>query len=428
MPLRNASLFCVAALVAAAVVAVDAPAQAQPASSKCAGMISNPLCIPRTVTLDGVRLFVTKQRIRAGDPTLDQSLQALLAKADKALTTGPWSVTDKPQTPPSGDKHDYLSQAPYWWPTQPATADNPWGCPYVQRDGVRNPAIDDIPDHTARGDAISAIYALSLAWYYTGNPAYAQRAELDIRTWFIDPATRMNPSLTYTQFIPCLLDGRGIGIIDFSEALPDVVDAAAILDAGAPGWSAADHAGISGWFGDFLEWLQTSQNGKDEAATLNNHGSFFDEQAAALALYTGQRSLARHIVQTAEHTRIDPQIMADGSQPEELSRTRSWHYSIFNLTALTRLASIGRHVGVDLWKYQNPAGGGLRKAVEFMLPAAVQGATAWNYPELQFSANEARPIIHAAADAGNHAAAQALREMPAPTSVDLWPVQPAADD
>ncbi|MGW3743030.1 hypothetical protein ACWD62_21065, partial [Streptomyces sp. NPDC005146] len=28
---------------------------------------------------------------------------------------------------PSGDPHDYLSQAPYWWPSQPRTAENPWG-------------------------------------------------------------------------------------------------------------------------------------------------------------------------------------------------------------------------------------------------------------------------------------------------------------
>ena len=29
---------------------------------------------------------------------------------------GPWSVTNQKSLPPSGDKHDYLSWAPYWWP------------------------------------------------------------------------------------------------------------------------------------------------------------------------------------------------------------------------------------------------------------------------------------------------------------------------
>ena len=45
---------------------------------------------------------------------------------------------------------------------------------------------------------------------------------------------------------------------------------------------------------------------------------------------------------------------ADGSQPQELARTRSWHYSTFDLVAYTRLAAIGRHVGVDLWAYRGP--------------------------------------------------------------------------
>lgn len=44
----------------------------------------------------------------------------------------------KPRTPPSGDKHDHLSQAPCWWP-DPAT---PNGLPYIRHDGPHNPAAD----------------------------------------------------------------------------------------------------------------------------------------------------------------------------------------------------------------------------------------------------------------------------------------------
>ncbi len=46
----------------------------------------------------------------------------LIRAADKAMTDGPWSVTDKTRTPPSGDRHDYMSIAPYFWP-DPAKAD-----------------------------------------------------------------------------------------------------------------------------------------------------------------------------------------------------------------------------------------------------------------------------------------------------------------
>ncbi|KDN44481.1 hypothetical protein RSAG8_05528, partial [Rhizoctonia solani AG-8 WAC10335] len=36
--------------------------------------------------------------------------------ADEILREGPWSVMNKSVTPPSGNKHDYLSYRPYYWP------------------------------------------------------------------------------------------------------------------------------------------------------------------------------------------------------------------------------------------------------------------------------------------------------------------------
>jgi Alginate lyase len=422
---KYARLAVATAAVGALALGVAGPAAAAPASSPAAGPANT--LVPRTVTLDGLQLLASKVRYRIGDPRVTAPMHTLLGHADDMLDAGPWTVTDKPQLPPSNDKHDYLSQAPYWWPSQPKTADNPWGCPYIQRDGIRNPDADAIPDHDARGDAFDAIYTLSLAWFYTGKRAYAERAELDLRTWFLDPATRMNPNLAYTQFVPCAVDGRGIGIIDFSELLPDVIDAVALLDAGAPSWSRTDHAGMTAWFGDFLTWLRTSANGAEEAAAENNHGSFFDEQEAALAAYTGQRALAQQIVRAAEKTRLDKQIAVDGGEPLELSRTRSWHYSIFNLMALTRLAQIGRHVGVDVWHYRNANGATLFDAVDFLIPGATAGASAWTYPELTFRAYGALDVLHAAADAGDRSAARALPAVPAPPGGDQWVVRPAAE-
>lgn len=416
-----------AASAALSPLSVAAPDAAADSHHLCDGPVTHGVCAPRTAVLDGQRLLQTRTRLQAGDPNLNAQVDRLVADADAALTAGPWTVTDKDLVPPSGDKHDYVSEAPYWWPTQPKTTANPYGCPYVQRDGERYPGADAIKDHDARGAAFDAIYRLSLAWYYTGNPAYAHRAELDLRTWFLDDTTRMNPNLNYTQFIPCQVDGRGIGIIDFAEALPDVIDAVAILDSGAPAWTKGDHSGMQQWFGQFLDWLRTSQNGQDEAAAENNHGSFFDEQEAALALYTGQPELAREIVLRAEQKRIDVQIAGDGSQPLELSRTRSWHYSLFNLMALTRLAQIGDHLGVNLWDYTDPAGGSLTKAVDFLIPAAT-GQQAWPYPEMEFQAFQAIDAIHAAADAGDPLARGALSQVPAPPrDGDIWALRPAAD-
>lgn len=380
---------------------------------------------PHTVVLDGARLRQASIALHHGDKALRASLAELTAQADQWLTKGPWSVTDKPQTPPGGDKHDYLSQAPYWWPTQPRTADNPWGCPYVQKDGVRNPDVDTITDHDGRGQMFSSVYTLSLAWYYTGRAAYAEHAAEILRTWFTDPATRMNPNLDHGQIIPCKTDGRAIGIIDFSQQFTDILDATAVLDTGAPGWSRTDHAHMQSWYADFTTWLGGTF-AADEANADNNHGTFFDMQLAALQLATGHRELARATVTAAEAGRIDPQIAADGGLPQELARTRSYHYTTFDLVALTRLAAIGEHVGVHLWSYVNPSGGSITKAVDFLLPAAT-GQAEWPYPELEFQRFAASDIVHAAADAGDRRARAAVPHLETPPGGDLWALRPAVE-
>ncbi|MFI5614033.1 alginate lyase family protein [Amycolatopsis sp. NPDC051903] len=413
-------------LATAAGAAGAAPAQ-QPPVSVCSLPIGSLACRPDTVVLDGARLTKNRVGLLLGDRTLRTSLGDLLKQADAALTKGPWTVVDKDRVPPSGDKHDYLSLAPYWWPSQSATADNPQGCPYVQRDGVLNPETTAVPDKAERLTAFSSIYQLSLAWFYTRKPEYAQRAALDLRTWFLDAATKMNPNLNFAQGIPCKNDGRGIGIIEFAYTFTQVLDAAQILSTGAPGWSKTDATAMQGWSADFLTWLRTSQNGKDEAAETNNHGSFYDMLTAGIALYTGDRTLAGQIVLAAEKTRLDHQIAADGSQPEESTRTRSFHYHTFNLVALTRLAQIGRHVGVDLWSYRTPEGGSLFKAVDHLLPAATGGASQWPLPDLNFLQYAALDSVHAAADAGDAQARAALPHIPAPPGGDLYPVRPAAE-
>ncbi|MFD9887533.1 alginate lyase family protein [Streptomyces alboflavus] len=435
---RIGALFAAAAAVAAVLVtAVPAtPAQGPPpvaAATKVAKAAKvaeiakvGKVKVPDTAVLDGKRLADAKRRLDRGDPRLREALGHLTARADKWLGKGPWTVVDKPRPAPSGDPHDYLSQAPYWWPTKPKTPDNPWGCPYEQRDGERNPEVDTGTDRRDVENVFDSTYELSLAWYYTGDRRYAEHAAKVLRTWFLDPATRMNPNLDHGQFIPCKYDGRAIGIIDFSQSYTSVVDALAVLGTGAPGWTKSDRAKMSSWTKSFQKWLVESQFGKDEAAAKNNHGTFYDMQLAALAYANGDKALARKTVLNARAQRIDPQIAADGSQPQELTRTRSWHYSTFDLVAYTRLADIGRHVGVDLWKYRGPDGQSLFKAVDYLLPAAT-GSVKWPHPELEFLRYAASDVVRAAADAGSAAAKAAVPKLERPPGGDLWELRPAAE-
>src|SRR5207302_25795 len=133
------------------------------------------------------------------------------------------------------------------------------------------------------------------------------------------------------------------------------------------------------------------------------------------------------IVAQAETKRIAVQIQANGEQPLELTRTRSWHYVNFNLVALTRLADIGQHVGVNLWNYTAPDGGNLTAAVDYLIPAATQGQSVWTFPELAFHQFAAVDIMHAAADAGDKKAKAALPQLQIEPGGDLYPIRPAAE-
>ncbi len=330
---------------------------------------------PRVLTLRADALLSVRARLRHGDPELQRALEALVTQADSALHVGPISVMDKKRVPPSGDRHDYISLGPYWWPDP----SKPGGLPYIRKDGLRNPEIQQDYDSPRLKRLTAAVNTLALAYYFTGNERYAQHASVLLRAWFLEPATRMNPNLEYGQGIPGITAGRGIGIIE-THQLPRLLDDVALLQ-GSQSWTARDEQGMREWMSAFLKWLQTSKNGRDEFAARNNHGSWYDVQTAGLALFLGRTDEARRILETSKEHRIAVQVKADGSQPLELERTRSLHYSAFNLEALMQLAEIGRKVGVDLWHYEATSGGSIRKALDYLAPYTT-AANRWPYQDI----------------------------------------------
>jgi hypothetical protein len=340
---------------------------------------------PQVFLVDSATLVAEKQHYIADHNNTLAS--AVRAAADRAMKEGPFSVMDKPAAPPSGDKHDYLSMGTYWWPN-PKTAN---GLPYIRRDGERNPEIEKIPDHQNMGRVGRGSRILALAFYLTGEEVYAARSALLLRTWFLDPATRMNPNLNFGQGIPGITTGRGTGIID-SKVLTDVVDAAGLL-AGSKNWTPADEKGMKKWFADYLAWLQQSPIGQDEAKAANNHGTFYDVQVADFALFTGKTELAHDVIQQAKEKRLARQVMPDGSQPLEAARTRGLSYSLFNLEGLMELALLGDHVGVDLWDYQTKDGRSIRKTLDYALPYAA-GDKKWEGQQItEFKPQEIVPLL-----------------------------------
>jgi hypothetical protein len=346
--------------------------------------------LPRVFVLDGKHLLNIRKLVRGGDKNLLAALERLERESKQALAAGPFSVVDD-LIAPSGDRHDYMSQAPYFWPN-PETTNR---LPYVRRDGQRNPEISKFPDHRRMDEMVEAVETLALVYFFKGDEECAAKATRLLRVWFLDSATRMNPHLQYAQAIPGLTTGRGIGLIE-TRGLIRVVDAVGLLE-GAKSWTDADQRALEQWFDRFLRWMQESRNGLEEAAARNNHGTYYDLQVASFALFVGKTDVARNVLQTVGPKRIATQIESDGRQPFELTRTKAWSYSIGNLQGLMTLARLGENVGVELWQYQSADGRSIRKALDYLVPFALTEKN-WPHQQLGGVSREALfPLIRKAA-------------------------------
>ncbi len=329
---------------------------------------------PKVFLMDADRLTSLKKKYQQGDEATVRMISDLKKEADMALQMKPVSVMDKTISPPSGNKHDYMSQAPYFW----YDSSKPNGLPYLRRDGERNPEIYKITDRTYLGNLDNASRTLALAYYLTGDEKYAAKASGLLRHWFIDEESKMNPHLEYGQGIPGINTGRGIGIIE-TVSLTGIVDAAGLL-AGSASWKQSDDKALKDWYAKYLDWLLNSKYGKDEAAAKNNHGTWYNVQVVDFALFTGNAPVAKQLAEDAKK-RIDNQIGKDGKMQLELDRTNGLGYSSMNLRGWFELATLAEELGIDLWNYTNKENSGIRTALDWLTPYAV-GDKPWIFEQI----------------------------------------------
>jgi len=332
--------------------------------------------VPSTLLLHGEVLLKNKQAINKQDPEKLMALQEVKATADLILKEGKlYSVMNKKKVPPSGDKHDYMSQAPYWW----ADTTKPDGLPYIRRDGERNPEYYDLSDSEEMDYIINDTEILALAFYFTKDERYAAHAARLLKTWFLDPETLQNPNLNFGQGIPGINTGRGIGIIE-TRSFPRLIDATILLQE-SKNWSKEDHQSLKKWFAAYLSWLTESPLGKDEADEHNNHGTYYDVQIMSYALFTDQPELAKKQIEVAK-SRIQSQMKPDGSQPFELERTVSWGYTNMNLAGFFKIARLAENVKNNLWNYETTDGKGLQKSLQWLIPY-LKNEKVWEFKQIK---------------------------------------------
>jgi hypothetical protein len=317
---------------------------------------------------------------------LKHALKQLVSEANSLLTKKPTSVVDKAELPRSGDIHDFLSLAPYRWP-DPSKID---GLPYIGRDGRTNPEIYTIPDKKNLDDLTHAVKVLSAAYYFTDDPKYASKAKELLRVWFVDNSTKMNPNLKYAETVRGKSNVYPAGIMA-GRNITDVIDAIGLIQ-DSSAWTKEDQEGVESWFTKYLGWLMNSKSGKHEGQKINNHGTYYYVQVAAIASFLNETAIAKNVLEAfvqrpSPSTFIAPEkslavkIQPDGRQPFEVQRNNALDYSMFNLLGLYKLANIGKHLSVDLWSYKISDTPLLQRALDYMLPHFLK-KNAWPYPQV----------------------------------------------
>ena len=307
--------------------------------------------------------------------------EQLRRHAEDALLRGPYSVVDKTTLPPSGDPQDYWHPAPYFWPNP----DSEDGLPYIKIDGMRSPGTAlyepgcEQYDRSSLQRLFDDTTILALAWRATGNLRYSDHAASLVRKWFLNPASRMNPHLEFAQVRLGHNQNRGYstGIIEAKDFY-FFLDALRLLeDSGS--FTIEDRAALTDWLRTYLNWLHTSPQGQQECRTNNNHGTLFDLQVAAIAVYVKDLGVLLDTLRRAQD-RLRQQLAPDGSQPHELKRTMTKHYCCFNAQSWINIADLGANCGYDLWSFRDVNGRGLKTALEWLL-TRLSPEKQWPYPQ-----------------------------------------------
>lgn len=305
-----------------------------------------------------------------------------------------------------GSRNDFYSNGDYWWP-DPSKED---GLPYIRRDGLSNP--DNFTAH--RHIMLKMVHDAELL-YQDGSREAAAKLNSMMRTFFLDPCTRMNPSLNFSQAIPGVCAGRSIGLIDTLH----LVDIPFLLrKMKATGIADEDiYEGVSAWFSEYTQWLIESEFGRKEGSEHNNHSIAYYAQLASFSSCSPDKAeIHSSCIRFFKEQVIGRQMAADGSFPFELARTKPYSYSIFAFDLACYLAEVIDEE--DLWHYESD-GKSIRKGLDFIVPY-IREKSAWPYGSDVQHWDEL-PVRASFL-------AFASKAYDDPGLMELWKALPAADD
>ena len=300
------------------------------------------------------------------DPFISEEISRLILTAEDLLLQNYEYVTDTDRTniPLSVDKNDYVSLARYLWPDST-------GAYTIERSGVTNPEIYQY-DRPKLDRISTAIFYLSLAYFYTNHEDYARKATVLISNWFLNEETRMNPNLNYAQI------ALGVDDRDNSQGIIDTIDFIKVIDSisliyDSHYWTNSKHVELKAWFYSFSKWIDSKYSSSSfcDENWCNNVSTWLDAQKTIYFLFTEQedRLDSRSSIQPIED-KISLQFTADGHQPFEDRFRSQQHYFYYNLSGYMTIALM-RKQRPDFdrdWKILNsPDFGGIKPSLDVIV-------------------------------------------------------------
>ena len=263
-------------------------------------------------------------------------------RGERYLSSLPITIVDKPLRYVL-NPHNYASLSKYYWPDP----NNPSG-KYLLRDGERNPEYKEY-DGGKLEDMEYRLRCLSIAYYMTESSSFREAYLRQLRAWFIDRSTYMYPNFEYAQIAPGHdnNNGRPWGIIE-AYNFNNIIESFRLVNTVSPIDSNTTRK-LKRWFKQFISWLENSDKGKTVLNSDSNQGIALDVLLLNMKLFvTGK--IDSKLLNNFRSNRLERQILTDGSQPEELKRSRALNYSAYNLEHIVDFCVIMEKAGIPYYR------------------------------------------------------------------------------
>jgi hypothetical protein len=286
-----------------------------------------------------------KLKITSNSEPWKSAYAKLINDANSELSKSYYSITKNGGYP---NKSVYYVRGPYAWRCNenPCEAECT-GTEWTICDGHTNPNADR-EDYKEAISVGTAVRNLALAYKFTNDTRYADKAIYFINHWTVNSSTMMLPYYPGFQ-----------SKIELSITMPAMFYGAELL-LDYPGWKASDKQA-------FINWASKFGNSAVLWSETNNFENWRNVVLFSTAVLTDNKTMLDYAV--ANWKKVIPlHINNSGFMTKEINRADSLSYSTYAINGMMQGAEIARHQGIDLYNYKDSRGIGLKKALDTHAP------------------------------------------------------------